>query len=85
MGKITVIDGDGALHSMTAVENLHYNHDLGCYAKVVKDADGNERIVKRPPGGKLWSFHKVDVQPLIDYLIKMEKRKQKGVDTIQPW
>ena len=85
MGKINVIDEQGTLHQMKVVENLNYNHDLGCYAKVVKDVNGNERIVKRPPGGKIWSFHKVDVQPLIDHLIKMEQRRHKDVDTNNSW
>lgn len=80
MSKISVFD-NGQIYSLTVVENLHYNHDLGCYAKIVKDENGNERTVKRSRGSKTWVFHKIDVRPLANYLALIEQSKHKDVDT----
>jgi|WetSurMetagenome_2_1015567.scaffolds.fasta_scaffold06573_5 hypothetical protein len=46
--------------SYKVVESLGYNHDVGAYAKVVKDGD-KERIVVGTRG--CWSFYTPKVLP----------------------
>lgn len=44
------------------IDNLGFNHDAGCYAKVVFTEHG-ERVAVRETGLKEWRFWKVKIRP----------------------
>ena len=47
------------------LESLGYNHDAGCYAKIVADGDRERMAVKQAGGWRFWSAAD-RVKPLVD-------------------